>query len=351
MAATQTLIPSELKPLDGRFGCGPSRVRPEALAALAERADVMGTSHRQKPVRDLVGRARAGLAELLGAPDGYEVILGNGGTTAFWDAAAACLVRERALHLTYGEFSSKFAKVTGGAPFLADPIVVDAPPGDAPEPRSDPDTDVIAWAHNETSTAVTNPIAETAATMAAIVQAGKARYVGVSNYRLGQLSTFNATCPARANQLGYNLFDRRIEEELLPYCREQGIGVMAYGSLCYGLLSGTFTPETRFTPPDWRAAGRAFGLSLFTPENVAQNLAVVEALKGVADDLGKTLPQLALNWTIHRPGITLGLTGMRKPSEVEDNIGAAGWRLSPAELAAIDDILAGAVGNTGPLLD
>ena len=158
MAATQTLIPSELKPLDGRFGCGPSRVRPEALAALAERADVMGTSHRQKPVRDLVGRARAGLAELLGAPDGYEVILGNGGTTAFWDAAAACLVRERALHLTYGEFSSKFAKVTGGAPFLADPIVVDAPPGDAPEPRSDPDTDVIAWAHNETSTGVMVPV-------------------------------------------------------------------------------------------------------------------------------------------------------------------------------------------------
>ena len=195
------------------------------------------------------------------------------------------------------------------------------------------------------------PIAETAETMAAIVRAGKARYVGVSNYRHGQLQTFNATCPASANQLGYNLFDRRIEEELLPYCREQGIGVMAYGSLCYGLLSGTFTPTTRFTPPDWRASGRAFGLSLFTPEHFAQNLAVVEALKGVATDLGKTLPQLALNWTLNRPGITVGLSGMRKPSEVEDNVGATGWQLAPAELAAIDEILAGAVGNTGPLLD
>ncbi len=98
-------IPAELKPADGRFGCGPSKVRPEALAALAEQARLMGTSHRQAPVRDLVGRVRVGLAELFSLPDGYEVALGNGGTTAFWDAAAAWLVRERALHLTYGEFS------------------------------------------------------------------------------------------------------------------------------------------------------------------------------------------------------------------------------------------------------
>lgn len=156
--ASEIAIPPQLKPADGRFGCGPSRVRPEALAALAERADVMGTSHRQKPVRDLVARARSGLGELFGAPDGYELILGNGGTTAFWDAAAACLVRERALHLTYGEFSAKFAKVTAGAPFLAEPIVVQADPGDAPEPASDPAADIIAWAHNETSTGVMVPV-------------------------------------------------------------------------------------------------------------------------------------------------------------------------------------------------
>jgi phosphoserine aminotransferase len=153
MTAT-TQIPADLKPADGRFGCGPSKVRPEALARLAEQVDLMGTSHRQKPVRDLVGRVRGGLGELFSLPDGYEVALGNGGTTAFWEAAAAWLVRERALHLTYGEFSAKFAKATAAAPFLADPIVVEADPGDAPAPTADPAADAIAWAHNETSTGV-----------------------------------------------------------------------------------------------------------------------------------------------------------------------------------------------------
>jgi phosphoserine aminotransferase len=114
----------------------------------------MGTSHRQAPVRDLVGRLRSGLDELFGLPDGYEVVLGNGGTTAFWDAAAVWLVRDRALHLTYGEFSQKFAKVTAGAPFLEDPILVEAEPGDAPAPVADQGADAIAWAHNETSTGV-----------------------------------------------------------------------------------------------------------------------------------------------------------------------------------------------------
>jgi phosphoserine aminotransferase len=155
---TAIQIPAELKPGDGRFGCGPSKVRPEALAALAERAELFGTSHRQAPVRDLVGRVRDGLADLFSLSDGYEVALGNGGSTAFWDAAAAWLVRERALHLSYGEFSAKFAKATAAAPFLADPVVVEAEPGDAPEPRSDPSADAIAWAHNETSTGVMVPV-------------------------------------------------------------------------------------------------------------------------------------------------------------------------------------------------
>jgi phosphoserine aminotransferase len=148
-------IPEEIKPADGRFGCGPSKVRTEQLARLTGgAAALMGTSHRQAPVRALVGRLRAGLAELFSAPDGYEVVLGNGGTTAFWDAAALGLVADRALHLTYGEFSAKFAKVVAGAPFLADPIVVSAEAGDAPEPVADPGADVLAWAHNETSTGV-----------------------------------------------------------------------------------------------------------------------------------------------------------------------------------------------------
>jgi phosphoserine aminotransferase len=158
MTRTIVEIPAALKPADGRFGCGPSKVRPEALAKLARQSELMGTSHRQKPVRDLVARIRTGLMELFQTPDGYEVALGNGGTTAFWDAAAAWLVRERALHLSYGEFTSKFARSTAAAPFLADPIVVDAEPGDAPAPAADPGADVIAWAHNETSTGVMVPV-------------------------------------------------------------------------------------------------------------------------------------------------------------------------------------------------
>ncbi len=161
MNATTTAlqIPPAIKPADGRFGCGPSKVRPEQLAHLAGAGSaLMGTSHRQAPVKDLVGRVRAGLAELFALPDGYEVVLGNGGTTAFWDAAAAGLVRDRALHLTFGEFSQKFASVTRGAPFLADPIVIGAEPGDAPEPAGDPSADAVAWAHNETSTGAMVPV-------------------------------------------------------------------------------------------------------------------------------------------------------------------------------------------------
>jgi phosphoserine aminotransferase len=155
---TAAQIPAELKPADGRFGCGPSKVRPEALEKLARQSSLMGTSHRQKPVRDLVGRVRSGLAELFSLPDGYEVALGNGGTTAFWDAACAWLIRERSLHLTYGEFSQKFAKATAGASFLAEPLLVEADPGDAPAPVADSGVDAIAWAHNETSTGVMVPV-------------------------------------------------------------------------------------------------------------------------------------------------------------------------------------------------
>jgi len=159
--ATQLDIPQDLRPADGRFGCGPSKVRPEALAhLLSSGAAIMGTSHRQKPVKGLVGRVRAGLSELFSLPDGYTVALGNGGTTALWDAAALGLVRERASHLTFGEFSAKFATVTKGAPFLGDPIVVSSEPGTAPAVPSatDPAADVVAWAHNETSTGVMLPV-------------------------------------------------------------------------------------------------------------------------------------------------------------------------------------------------
>ena len=163
-------IPADLKPTDGRFGCGPSKVRPEQIAAISDAATtVMGTSHRQAPVKDVVGRVREGLSSLFSLPEGYEVVLGNGGTTAFWDAAAFGLVREKSLHLTYGEFSSKFAKVTGGAPFLADPVVISSEPGTAPEPVSDPSVDLIGWAHNETSTGVMLPVSRPAGSENALV--------------------------------------------------------------------------------------------------------------------------------------------------------------------------------------
>jgi phosphoserine aminotransferase len=159
------VIPEELRPADGRFGCGPSKVRPEALERLtASGASLMGTSHRQKPVKSLVGEIRAGLLELFAAPEGYEVALGNGGATAFWDAAAFGLIERQALHLAYGEFSQKFASVTTGAPFLDDSVVISADPGDAPDPAAagaaagEAGADVVAWAHNETSTGVMAPV-------------------------------------------------------------------------------------------------------------------------------------------------------------------------------------------------
>jgi phosphoserine aminotransferase len=162
MNATEIEIPADLRPADGRFGCGPSKVRPEQLAAISGKdAGLMGTSHRQKPIKSLVGRVRSGLSDLFQLPEGYEVMLGNGGTTAFWDAATFGLVRERALHLTFGEFSAKFASSTNGAPFLADSIVVKADAGDAPSPSAavqGQQSDVVAWAHNETSTGVMVPV-------------------------------------------------------------------------------------------------------------------------------------------------------------------------------------------------
>jgi phosphoserine aminotransferase len=170
MTSAFPTIPEDLKPADGRFGCGPSKVRPEQLQSLVEvGASVFGTSHRQKPVKDVVARVRSGLRNLFSLPEGYEVVLGNGGTTAFWDAAAFGLVRERSLHLTYGEFSAKFASVTKKNPFLGDPIVVSADPGSAPEPVADPTADLIGWAHNETSTGVSVPVQRPAGSENALI--------------------------------------------------------------------------------------------------------------------------------------------------------------------------------------
>jgi phosphoserine aminotransferase len=152
-------IPRDLLPADGRFGAGPSKIQTSHLDALAASgASVMGTSHRQAPVRELVGRVRSGLAELFSLPEGYEVVLGNGGATAFWDIATYGLIREKSQHLSFGEFSSKFAKAAAAAPWLADPSVIASDPGSRPVAVAEEGVDVYAWAHNETSTAVMAPV-------------------------------------------------------------------------------------------------------------------------------------------------------------------------------------------------
>ena len=149
------ILPGGLRPADGRFGSGPSKVRQEAVAALAAAAPgFLGTSHRQDPVREVVGRIRAGLAELFDLPAGYEVALGNGGTTLFWDLATFSLIERRSQHLVFGEFSAKFAAAATAAPHLDEPKVIASPFGSHPEPRPDPEVDLYALTHNETSTGV-----------------------------------------------------------------------------------------------------------------------------------------------------------------------------------------------------
>ena len=148
-------IPPELLPADGRFGCGPSKVRPDQLQAVMSRVtSVMGTSHRQAPVKNIVGSVRDGLCSLFNLPDGWEIVMGNGGSTVFWDVATFGLIRERSHHLVFGEFSSKFAEASGAAPHLGDPVVVSSEPGSHPAVSADATCDVYAYPHNETSTGV-----------------------------------------------------------------------------------------------------------------------------------------------------------------------------------------------------
>ncbi|TYL46279.1 phosphoserine transaminase [Nocardioides sp. BGMRC 2183] len=152
-------IPADLKPADGRFGAGPSKIQTSHLDALAATGStLMGTSHRQAPVKNTVGRVREGLAALFDLPEGYQVVLGNGGATAFWDIATFGLIEQKSQHLSFGEFSSKFAKAAKAAPWLDAPVVIESEPGSRPEPMAETGVDVYAWAHNETSTAVMAPV-------------------------------------------------------------------------------------------------------------------------------------------------------------------------------------------------
>lgn len=159
MNETALNIPQDLLPGDGRFGAGPSKVRPEQVQALSEAGTtLLGTSHRQAPVKNLVGSVREGVRELFSAPEGYEVILGVGGSTAFWDAAAFGLVEKKAQHLSFGEFGSKFAKATNNAPFLESSSIIESNPGTRPLPQAESGVDVYAWPQNETSTGVAAPV-------------------------------------------------------------------------------------------------------------------------------------------------------------------------------------------------
>jgi len=163
-------IPENLKPTDGRFGCGPSKIRPEALHTLTQSGtSILGTSHRQKPVKNVVRRVREGLSSLFDLPEGYEVVLGNGGSTAFWDIATFGLIESRSQHLVFGEFSSKFAAAAKEAPFLGDPTIIKSEPGSHPISQAEDGVDVYALTQNETSTGVSMPILRPAGTNGALV--------------------------------------------------------------------------------------------------------------------------------------------------------------------------------------
>ena len=178
-----------------------------------------------------------------------------------------------------------------------------------------------------------------------IVRQGKARSIGVSNFRLAQIEECMRSRRIDVVQYGWNMFDRRMQAELFPYCAAQQIGVMAYGSLAYGMLSGTFHAGMRFEESDWRSKGGMLGnlnlfRTLFGPEHFTRNLAAVEELRRLATKYDKTLPQFALRWTLSNPVIGTALVGFREPAEVGENLGALGWAIAPADMAEVDAILA-----------
>ena len=189
------------------------------------------------------------------------------------------------------------------------------------------------------------PFDETMHALGDIVRQGKARYIGVSNFRLAQIETCMRLRPIDVVQYGWNLFDRRMQAEIFPCCAAQRIGVMAYGSLAYGMLSGTFHAGMQFEESDWRSKGGMLGnlnlfRTLFGPDHFPRNLAAVEELRPLAEKYGKTLPQFALRWTLSNPVVGTALVGFRAPGEVTENLGALGWTITAADMAEIDAVLA-----------
>ncbi len=184
------------------------------------------------------------------------------------------------------------------------------------------------------------PHEESMSALEALKTAGKIRHYGVSNYDVSMMSECQRHARLTANQVGYNLFDRRMEAAVLPYCLAEGIGFMAYGSLAYGLLTGALKPDTEFVDWDWRSGGYAFGLPLFERENYLKELRVVERLKALAAGYDKSVAQLALAWVLGNPAVTTALVGMRNEFELRENVAAADWRLSDADRQEIDRIFA-----------
>jgi phosphoserine aminotransferase len=274
------VIPAGLKPRDGRFGSGPAKIRPEQLAALASSGRTyLGTSHRQEPVRSLVRRVRAGLAELFGLPGDYMVVLGNGGTSAFWDVAAHGLVRQHSQHLSFGEFSARFAAIAGRAPWLSAPTVVESAPGTHPAPWPEPGADVYALTHNETSTGVAMPVRR------------------VPGADPGALVLVDATSAAAG------LAVQAAEFDVYYFAPQKGLG--SDGGLWIALMS----PAAVERAGELAAGGRYIPdfLSLrMALENTARdqtyNTPAVATLFLLADQVDWMLAQGGLEWTTARTG-------------------------------------------------
>jgi aryl-alcohol dehydrogenase-like predicted oxidoreductase len=193
---------------------------------------------------------------------------------------------------------------------------------------------LIHWPDHDT------PLEETMDALEALKSAGKIRYYGVSNFTVEMMEECEQHGHLAANQVGYNIFDQRMEARVLPYCRENGIGFMAYGTLGYGLLTGALEPDTVFEDTDWRSKGKAFGLPLFERESFLRALRCVEGLKTFAARSGKTVAQLAIAWVLSHPAVSVALVGVRSRKELEENVAAAGWELTAEERAGVNAILA-----------
>ena len=192
------------------------------------------------------------------------------------------------------------------------------------------------------------PLEEPMGVLEEIVQAGKARFVGVSNFRPQQIETCMETRRVDIAQYGYHMFDRRLEREIFPTIAKHDIGLMTYGSLAHGLLTGTFTADTTFDESDWRSNGTAFNIPLFTEEVFARNVAAADDLKPIAARHGKTMPQLALRWALSNPVVSVALIGFRRPEEVEENVAGLDWSLDQETLEEIDAVFAKHGVDTAP---